>query len=131
MKKGSTQTTLTASGSSMSASSAHASYPATYGYLGHHGSRSWRPTSNAGGSYLEMNLDSPSYVTAITTQGGSNNYVSTYTARYYNTTSESWVRPHFAYLVHKKYFVKDVYMDINAKNKYIVHLSLLNLVYLY
>ncbi|XP_045165772.2 keratin, type I cytoskeletal 9-like [Mercenaria mercenaria] len=87
---GTTETTLSASGSSMSSSSRQSSNPDSYGYLGHHNSKSWRPSTYAG-SYLEMSLGTESYVTAIKTKGGSGYYVETYTVRFYNATSSSWV----------------------------------------
>lgn len=75
------------------AATSYSSYPAYYGRIGYHSSRSWRSSSQSTSTYLEATF-TESFVTKIASKGdpSSGYYVKSYKVNFYNASSSAWVR---------------------------------------
>ncbi|XP_033745593.1 uncharacterized protein LOC117331107 [Pecten maximus] len=84
---------------SLTASSYYSSYYASYGNIDTHSSKSWVPSSNSVGQYLEVTLTDTSVVYSIETRGdyGTNKWVTKYKLQYYDDDISSWKEMSYPY----------------------------------
>jgi len=75
------------------AATSYRSYPAYYGRIGYHSSRSWRSRYQNTETYLQATF-TESFVTKIASKGdpSSGYYVKSYKVYFYNASSSAWVR---------------------------------------